>query len=207
MSKTKFTEEQINKMFERIGISRESLRQVLLKIGPPVHLKDPHIVEEWQSKVELNGVTTTGYCHRVTEAVHRMKLEPDGFEVHQKKDETGSGSHWFFKHENGEIIDLTADQFDDEGYDYDNSIRKKIPNISYDACAILIKFTIDREEGRFVYQDAIPLGYVRFADIEIDGKIFVMKQERASELKDIEQKIIKELKNKDRLTKLLSEII
>ncbi len=127
MLKIKFTNEEIDTMFQRVGISRESLRKVLLEIGPPVHLNDPDIVEQWKRKVNLKGVPTTGYCHRVTEAVYRMELMPDGFKVHRKKDE--SGSHWFFKHKNGEVIDLTADQFD-EGYDYTNSKPMGLPNKS-----------------------------------------------------------------------------
>jgi hypothetical protein len=128
MPKIKFTNEEIETMFQRVGISRESLRKVLLEIGPPVHLK-PEIVEQWKRKVNLNGVPTTGYCHRVTEAVYRMGLMPDGFKVHRKEDEDKAGSHWFFKHENGEVIDLTADQFD-EGYDYANSKPMGLPNKS-----------------------------------------------------------------------------
>lgn len=128
MPKILFTSEEIDMMFERVGISRTALRNVLLAIGPPVHLKDPHIVEAWERKVNYNGVSTTGYCHRVTEAVYRMGLMPVGFKVHQCQDE--KGSHWFFKHENGEVIDLTADQFDD-GYDYVNSKPKSLPNVSY----------------------------------------------------------------------------
>jgi hypothetical protein len=63
----------------------------------------------------------------------------------------------------------------------------------------LIKYTIEKKVGGFVYQNAIPSGCVHFADIEIDGKIFIMQQDLASELKDIEQEI-RELNNKDYFT-------
>ena len=63
----------------------------------------------------------------------------------------------------------------------------------------LIKSAIEKKVGAFVYPNAIPSGYVHFADIEIDGKIFIMQQDLASELKDIEQEI-RELNNKDYFT-------
>jgi hypothetical protein len=63
----------------------------------------------------------------------------------------------------------------------------------------LIKSAIEKKVGAFVYPNAIPPGYVHFADIEIDGKIFIMQQDLASELKDIEQEI-RELNNKDYFT-------
>jgi hypothetical protein len=53
--------------------------------------------------------------------------------------------------------------------------------------------------GSFVYPNAIPPGYVHFADIEKNGKIFIMRQDLASELKDIEPEI-RELNNKDYFT-------
>ena len=63
----------------------------------------------------------------------------------------------------------------------------------------LIKRTIEKKEGGFVYPNAIPSGYVHFADIEKDGKIFIMREDLASELQDIEQEI-RELNNKDYFT-------
>jgi len=63
----------------------------------------------------------------------------------------------------------------------------------------LIKIAIDDKVGAFVYPNAIPSGYVHFADIEKDGLIFVMQQSTVSQLKDIEQEI-RELNNEDYFT-------
>ena len=63
----------------------------------------------------------------------------------------------------------------------------------------LIKSTIEKKVARFVYPNAIPSGYVHFADIDMDGKIFIMRQDLASELQDIEQEI-RELNSKDYFT-------
>lgn len=58
---------------------------------------------------------TTGYCYVVAEVVYHY-LAPDG--SHPFRMETGEGkSHWFIKDSEGNIIDLTADQFD-EPIDY-----------------------------------------------------------------------------------------
>lgn len=64
---------------------------------------------------------------------------------------------------------------------------------------ILIKSAIEKKVGAFIYPNAIPSGYVHFADIEMDGKIFIMQQNIASQLKDIEQEI-RELNNEDYFT-------
>lgn len=67
------------------------------------------------------------------------------------------------------------------------------------ASEALIKRIIKQKVGGFVRPNAIPPGYVHFADIEKDGKIFIMRQDFASELQDIEQEII-ELNTKDYFT-------
>ncbi len=113
-----FTINELDSMFQMVGFTRQSLQAVLLEMGPPVHLDSPESIHKWNQKVTTEGISTTGYCHRVTEAVYRMGVVPAGYKVHRKED--NEGSHWFFKNDNGEIIDLTADQFDN-GYDYDNS--------------------------------------------------------------------------------------
>ncbi len=122
-----FTNEEIDAMFQKVHICRKALHKILRDIGPPVHLKNEAVNEQWQRKVDANGAPTTGYCHRVTEAVYRMGVLPDGYNVHRKTDQ--SEPHWFFKNPDGDIIDLTADQFDD-GYDYDGSRRRALPNVS-----------------------------------------------------------------------------
>ena len=50
-----------------------------------------------------------------------------------------------------------------------------------------------------MYPNAIPSGYVPFADIEKNGQIFLMRQDTASQLKDIEKEI-RELNNEDYFT-------
>lgn len=63
----------------------------------------------------------------------------------------------------------------------------------------VIKRIIKDKTGGFVDPNAIPSGYVHFADIERNGQVFVMLQGIASELQDIEQEI-RELNNEDYFT-------
>jgi len=63
----------------------------------------------------------------------------------------------------------------------------------------LIESSIKKKVARFVYPGRIPSNYVHFAGIERKGKIFVMRKDSASKLKDIERQI-KELNSKDYFT-------
>lgn len=81
--------------------------------------------DEWTSERP-----TTGYCYIVAEVVYHY-LAPKGSKPYVMKtgiDET----HWFIKRADGNIIDLTADQFD-EPVDYtkgkpQNFLTKEISN-------------------------------------------------------------------------------
>ena len=53
---------------------------------------------------------TTGYCYVVAEVIYH-RIAPEGYVPYVMK--TGDNyTHWFLKNSDGEIIDLTADQFD-----------------------------------------------------------------------------------------------
>ena len=62
------------------------------------------------------------YYHSVDKSI-RKKLTPQQMTItvnHDLFDDTVEVSHWFLKHDNGSIIDLTIDQFDVLGIDIDH---------------------------------------------------------------------------------------
>lgn len=104
-------------------IDKEELANALRKMGPK-YVKEPYRAKWTRSK------PTTGYCYVVAEVVYHY-CAPNGSRPCFMK--TGSNeSHWFVKTPSGEVIDLTADQFD-EPLDYSkgkpqNFLTKEISN-------------------------------------------------------------------------------
>jgi hypothetical protein len=110
----RFTEEDYNKMFEITGIKKEDLYQALIHMGNPYEDRD-----EWSEQ------NPTRYnCYLVTEFIHYFilpKSKPMGLKTAFDKND-----HKFLELDNGQIIDLTAEQFGDWGY-LDYSKRKYSP--------------------------------------------------------------------------------
>lgn len=153
MPRIKFTDQEINGMCRSVCIDRHALFRVLTTLGPPVHLDDPNAIAIWKRRMNRKGIPTYGYCHRVTEAVFRMHKVPAGFQVHSVA--TPIGSHWFFLRKGAQvkrgealkrddIIDLTADQFD-QGCDYSGSHQRSLPNVS--TIAQMIIKGLNEKEG------------------------------------------------------------
>jgi hypothetical protein len=145
MAKTTFTAEQMETMFQIVNIDRWTFRAALLEIGP-VKADDPVERERWNSCFEERGVVTYGFCHRVTEALHRLNRIPDGFEARRVRLPPGS-SHYFLlrigaeagpagRYSPEDVIDLTADQFID-GCEYAGSTGVCFPNRSLVAARIM----------------------------------------------------------------------
>jgi hypothetical protein len=91
-------------------IDKEKLYNALRQMGKK-HLK-PQYKNQWTPERP-----TTGYCYVVAEVVYHY-LAPKGSRPYFMK--TGvNETHWFIKDPDGKVIDLTADQFDDELLDYE----------------------------------------------------------------------------------------
>ena len=92
-------------------IEKKELDDALRKMGRK-HLKKPY-KDRWTSERP-----TTGYCYVVSEVYYHY-CAPKGSKPHfMKLDE--NETHWFIKHPDGSIVDLTADQFD-EPVDYEKA--------------------------------------------------------------------------------------
>lgn len=90
-------------------VDKEKLHNALRQMGEK-HLK-PQYKNQWTPERP-----TTGYCYVVAEVVYYY-LAPKGSRPYVMK--TGANeTHWFIKAPDGNIIDLTADQFD-EPVDYE----------------------------------------------------------------------------------------
>ena len=91
-------------------IDKEKLHNALRQMGKK-HLK-PQYKNQWTPEHP-----TTGYCYVVAEVIYHY-CAPKGSRSYVMK--TGENeTHWFIKAPDGNIIDLTVDQFDDELVDYE----------------------------------------------------------------------------------------
>ena len=84
-------------------IDRDKLHDALRLMGKK-HLKKQY-KEDWKPERP-----TTGYCYVVAEVVYHY-LAPTGSRPYCIK-LTNNETHWFIMTLNGEILDLTSDQFD-----------------------------------------------------------------------------------------------
>lgn len=108
----------LNSMFDKAGIDKSALYKALIVMGPK-HLKTKQMRENWS---EDNP--TYCYCYVVSEMVYwYAPIETKPFSVKVIGD---LGTHKFLKTENGDIIDLTAEQFPDYE-DVDYQIAKHSP--------------------------------------------------------------------------------
>ena len=85
-------------------IDRKKLDNALRQMGKK-HLK-PQYKDQWTPERP-----TTGYCYVVAEVVfhYLAPRESKPYVIKMNKNET----HWYIKLPNNEIVDLTADQFDE----------------------------------------------------------------------------------------------
>jgi len=89
-------------------IDRHLLHEALRRMGKK-HLR-PQYKDRWTPERP-----TTGYCYVVAEVVYHC-LAPEGCRPYVMKT-AANDTHWFLKCPDGNVIDLTDDQFD-EPVDY-----------------------------------------------------------------------------------------
>jgi len=77
------------------------------------------IKSEWKSKWSEDR-PTVGYCYPVCEVVYYYTNKKTKPYILKNLDGT---THWFLKTSTGRVIDLTADQIDDE-FDYNSGVKK-----------------------------------------------------------------------------------
>lgn len=114
MSATRWTDKDVERMLGQVGLTRAQAEAALRQVGADGLQSDKQ--GAWTPERPF-----THYCYRFTECAYRAGKQPAGYETIRKKDP--NGSHYYFRHaETGEILDLTAAQFN-EPYDYDGGKR------------------------------------------------------------------------------------
>lgn len=76
------------------------------------NLTDSLLSKEWleKKKNESSCHPTFGHCYLATEAAyHLLGGKKNGWKPYYLKQD--KESHWFLKHESGDILDITAEQF------------------------------------------------------------------------------------------------
>jgi len=85
-------------------IDRQKLHDALRQMGKK-HLR-PQYKDRWTPERP-----TTGYCYVVTEVIYHY-VAPEGYRPRVMKT-SGNDTHWFLERQDGKVIDLTDDQFDE----------------------------------------------------------------------------------------------
>ena len=103
---SKIKTELVDEMFNRVGIDRNNFYECLRELGED-GLKTNQMKEEWS---EDNP--TRNYCYVVSEFLYNY-ITPKGTKHLSLRLEGEDYTHHYLELEDGTIIDLTAEQFDD----------------------------------------------------------------------------------------------
>lgn len=98
----------------------DDLKESIIK-----NLSDDLLSRDWLTRKRLlpSCHPTFGHCYLATEAAyHILGGKRKGWTPQYLKCQ--DGSHWFLKHKNGDIFDVTAGQFEDEEIHYHQAIGK-----------------------------------------------------------------------------------
>jgi hypothetical protein len=74
-----------------------------------------------QPKYRRYAGTLYGYCYVVSETIYHLYGKKNGFIPFRLKHK--GQNHWYLKNDKGDIIDLIADSFKENPFNYENSIR------------------------------------------------------------------------------------
>ena len=96
----------VDRMFRKVGIDKKKFYESLISMGVD-GLKTKQMREEWSI-----DNPTRNYCYVVSEFIYRY-LAPKGTKHYSIKIDGEDITHHFLRWEDGTIIDLTAEQFDD----------------------------------------------------------------------------------------------
>ena len=92
--------------FKKVGIDKKKFFQALRTMGKD-GLKTKAMKDEWESKN-----STRNYCYMVSEFIYKY-VAPNGVKHLSLKIDGEDATHHFLKWNDGTIVDLTVEQFDD----------------------------------------------------------------------------------------------
>jgi hypothetical protein len=116
----RITDKELQKMFDKAGVSKERLHSALIKMGRR-GLRYKHLKAKWSEEYP-----TTNYCYVIAEFVY-CYFAPEGTIPYKLKGIPGDdGLHRFLRWPGGTVVDLAVDQFPNyEDVNYE--LGKKCP--------------------------------------------------------------------------------
>ena len=116
----RISNEKLDEMFHVVGVSKDKLHSCLRTMGTE-HLFDQRMKDMWKPEFP-----TINYCYTVCEFVYWYVCQATTeWDIRTTDIPSAPGiKHWFLKRQDGMIVDLTADQFDNhEEINYNDSKR------------------------------------------------------------------------------------
>ena len=116
----RISNEKLDDMFHAVGVSKDNLHSCLRTMGTD-HLFDQRMKDMW--KPEFPSIN---YCYTVCEFTYWYICQATTeWDIRTTDIPSAPGiKHWFLKRQDGMIVDLTADQFDNhEEINYNDSKR------------------------------------------------------------------------------------
>ena len=116
----RISNEKLDEMFHVVGVSKDKLHSCLRTMGTD-HLFDQRMKDMWKPEFP-----TINYCYTVCEFVYWYVCQATTeWDIRTTDIPSAPGiKHWFLKRQDGMIVDLTADQFDNhEEINYNDSKR------------------------------------------------------------------------------------
>jgi hypothetical protein len=98
--------------------SQETLENQIKKV-----LTHDLLNKKWQKLINLDSHPMEGHCYVASEAAYHLYGKKNGFLPHVLSGP--NWTHWFLKHKDGRIIDITREQFKNTTIDY--RIAKRCP--------------------------------------------------------------------------------
>ena len=116
----RISNEKLDEMFDAVGVWKPKLHACLRTMGTE-HLFDQRMKDMWKPEFP-----TINYCYTVCEFVYWYVCQgTTAWDIRTTDIPSTPGiKHWFLRRQDGMIVDLTADQFDNhEEINYNDSKR------------------------------------------------------------------------------------
>ncbi len=112
----KISNTELNKMYDRVGLDKKTLHKALIQMGTK-HLKTKQMRDNWS----VNN-PTKNYCYVVAEFVYYYLTQKKSIPYKLSGIPEDDGLHRFVKLDDGTIIDLAVEQFENyEDVDYERA--------------------------------------------------------------------------------------
>lgn len=112
----RISDTELDKMYRKVGFDKKTLHSALIKMGKK-HLKTKQMRDSWSTENP-----TKNYCYVISEFVYYYLTNKNSTPYKLPNIPNDDGLHRFVKLEDGTIIDLAVEQFENyEDVDYSKS--------------------------------------------------------------------------------------